>query len=45
MYLKFSIGPIDLQIYIGRGRGTGEAGEACASPEFRGFTIEKFLVS
>ena len=25
-----------------RGRGTGEA---CASPEFRGFTTEKFLAS
>ena len=28
-----------------RGRGTGEAGEATASPEFRGFTTEKFLAS
>ena len=28
-----------------RGRGTGEAGEARASPEFRGFTTEKFLAS
>ena len=26
-----------------RGGGTGEAGEATASPEFRGFTTEKFL--
>ena len=30
---------------ISRGRGTGEAGEATASPEFRGFTTEKFLLS
>ena len=30
---------------ITRGRGTGEAGEATASPEFRGFTTEKFLAS
>ena len=28
-----------------RGRGTGEAGEATASPEFRGVTTEKFLAS
>ena len=28
-----------------RGRGTGEAGEARASPEFRGFTAEKFFAS
>ena len=28
-----------------RGRGTGEPGEAGASPEFRGFTTEKFLAS
>ena len=28
-----------------RGRGTGEAGEARASPEFRDFTTEKFLAS
>ena len=28
-----------------RGRGTGEASEATASPEFRGFTTEKFLAS
>ena len=28
-----------------RGGGTGEAGEATASPEFRGFTTEKFLAS
>ena len=33
------------QVMIYRGRGTGEAGEACASPEFRGFTTEKFLAS
>ena len=26
-----------------RGSGRGEAGEATASPEFRGFTTEKFL--
>ena len=32
-------------IFIYRGRGTGEAGEATASLEFRGFTTEKFLVS
>ena len=30
---------------ITRGRGTGEASEATASPEFRGFTTEKFLTS
>ena len=30
---------------ITRGGGTGEAGEATASPEFRGFTTEKFLAS
>ena len=30
---------------ISRGGGTGEAGEATASPEFRGFTTEKFLAS
>merc|ERR1711994_950402 len=28
-----------------RGGGTGEASEALASPEFRGFTTEKFLAS
>ena len=28
-----------------RGGGTGEAGEATASPGFRGFTTEKFLAS
>ena len=28
-----------------RGGGTGEASEATASPEFRGFTTEKFLAS
>ena len=28
-----------------RGRRTGEAGESCASPEFRGFTAEEFLAS
>jgi len=27
------------------GGGTGEASEATASPEFRGFTTEKFLAS
>ena len=32
-------------IIIFRGGGTGEAGEATASPEFRGFTTEKFLAS
>ena len=34
-------------MYIGRirGGGTGEAGEATASLEFRGFTTEKFLAS
>ena len=34
-------------IQITRGGGTGdcEAGEATASPEFRGFTTEKFLAS
>ena len=31
--------------YQFRGGGTGEAGEATASPEFRGFTAEKFLAS
>ena len=30
---------------INRGGGTGEASEATASPEFRGFTTEKFLAS
>ena len=30
-------------IVVYRGGGTGEAGEATASPEFRGFTAEKFL--
>ena len=30
---------------MNRGRGTGEAGEARASPEFRDFTTEKFLAS
>ena len=30
---------------MGRGVGTGETGEARASPEFRGFTTEKFLAS
>ena len=30
---------------ISRGGGTGEAGEATASLEFRGFTTEKFLAS
>ena len=30
---------------IPRGGGTGEASEALASPEFRGFTTEKFLAS
>ena len=34
-----------LLIILPRGRGTGEAGEARASPEFRGFTTEKFLAS
>ena len=28
-----------------RGGGTGEAREALASPELRGFTTEKFLAS
>ena len=28
-----------------RGRRTGEASEATALPEFRGFTTEKFLAS
>jgi hypothetical protein len=28
-----------------RGRRTGEASEATALPEFRGFTTEKFLTS
>ena len=34
-------------MYIGRirGGGTGEAGEATASPEIRGFTTEKFVAS
>ena len=42
------VGAIDntyLLILIYRGGGTGEAGEATASPEFRGFTTEKFLAS
>ena len=30
---------------MSRGGGTGEAGEATASPEFRDFTAEKFLAS
>ena len=30
---------------LNRGRGTGEAGEAHAPPEFRGFTTKKFLAS
>ena len=30
---------------MNRGRGTGEAGEARASPEFRGFTTGKFFAS
>ena len=30
---------------ISRGVGTGEASEARASPEIRGFTTEKFLAS
>ena len=30
---------------MNRGGGTGEAGEATASPEFRDFTAEKFLAS
>ena len=34
-----------LEMIVHRGRGTGEAGEARASPEFRGFTTEKFLAS
>ena len=34
-----------LTYQIFRGGGTGEAGEATASPEFRGFTTEKFLAS
>ena len=33
------------RLHIGRGRGTGEASEARASPKFRGFTTEKFLAS
>ena len=32
-------------ICITRGGGTGEAGEATASPELRDFTAEKFLAS
>ena len=34
-----------LSTSINRGGGTGEASEARASPEFRGFTTEKFLAS
>ena len=34
-----------MSIHRSRGVGTGEAGEALASPEFRGFTSEKFLAS
>ena len=30
---------------LDRGVGTGEASEARASPEFRGFSTEKFLTS
>ena len=30
---------------MNKGGGTGEAGEATASQEFRGFTTEKFLAS
>ena len=30
---------------MNKGGGTGEAGEATASSEFRGFTTEKFLAS
>ena len=33
------------RVDINRGGGTGEASEALASPEFRGFTTEKFLAS
>jgi len=40
MFLTSSLGNL-----ISRGRGTGEASEATASPEFRGFTTEKFLAS
>ena len=40
----FTIVLFEIKIII-RGRGTGEAGEATASPEFRGFTTEKFLAS
>ena len=35
----------NVSILYSRGGGTGESGEATASPEFRGFTTEKFLAS
>ena len=42
LFLKYLI----IQFFaIYRGGGTGEASEALASPEFRGFTTEKFLAS
>ena len=44
--IKKCVAEIDMTtMVINRGRGTGEAGEATASPEFRGFTTEKFLAS
>ena len=36
---------LHIKVRISRGGGTGEASEATASPEFRGFTTEKFLAS
>ena len=43
--ILWTIGMYVYQALMNRGRGTGEAGEARASPEFRGFTTEKFLAS
>ena len=40
-----NVNPLSTIVYMYRGGGTGEAGEATASPEFRGFTTEKFLAS
>ena len=48
--IKHELGPTRLKLQmltfeICRGGGTGEASEARASPEIRGFTREKFLAS
>ena len=45
MVIKQKIKISFIKTYVARGRGTGEASEATASPEFRGFTTEKFLAS